>query len=115
MVELASGFIATLHGMLAGSGRHPAPKARAYGLEEIRQAMLDRMGEEGCTEFPHVERRILFASDIQGLWYLRPDVLMVISSVYGERAAQETVADLSDMFEGLLPKSLHTRRGSPAR
>lgn len=77
--------------------------------------MLDCLGDDGYRDFPQVERRIVFASDLQALWYLRPELLMVVSAVAGERAAQAKIARISALFDGLLPQGLSSRRVGPAR
>jgi hypothetical protein len=113
MISVASGLLTTLHGRL--TSRAAASKRAAIKLDDIRQAMLDCLGNVGRERFPQVERRVMFASDIQSLWYLRPELLMVVSSAIGEQAAQERVAQLSAMFDGLLPKSLNSRPGGRAK
>lgn len=81
-------------------------------IEDIRQAMVDSLGDEGCTSFPQIERRVLFAEDLHGLWYLRSDVMVAISSLQGEGVALQKIRKITSMFEGLLPKGMFSRRGS---
>ncbi|HBH38247.1 MAG TPA: hypothetical protein DDX06_07675 [Curvibacter sp.] len=87
---------------------HPS----SFRIEDIRQAMLDSLGEEGCTSYPHIERRVLFAPDLQGLWYLRADMMVALSSLQGERVASQKIRQITHMFEGLLPKGMVSRPGS---
>ncbi len=62
MNKLASQFISSMQGLL---GRPLAEEAHAtVRIEDIRQAMLDSLGDEGCTSYPHIERRVLFAPDL---------------------------------------------------
>lgn len=104
MNRLASQFISSMQGLLGLSvpdeGRH------ACRIEDIRQAMLDSLGDEGCTCYPHIERRVLFAPDLQGLWYLRSDIMVVLSSLQGEMIASQRIRQITRMFEGLLPGSM---------
>ncbi|RYY84041.1 MAG: hypothetical protein EOO24_38165 [Comamonadaceae bacterium] len=81
-------------------------------MEDIREAMLGLLGEGGPKQFPHVTRRIRYANDVQGLWYLRGDLMAAIASTQGEAAAREQVQRITRMFHGLLPTSL-TSRASP--
>ena len=88
------------------------PRA-AFRLEDIRQAMLDCLEEQGATmRFPAIERRIMFAEDLQVLWYLRSDVMGAISSLKGESVASQKLRQITSMFEGLLPRGMFSRPGS---
>lgn len=110
MNKLASHFISSMQGLL---GRPPIDEyASSFRIEDIRQAMLDSLGEEGCTSYPHIERRVLFAPDLQGLWYLRADMMVALSSLQGERVASQKIRQITHMFEGLLPKGMVSRPGS---
>lgn len=81
----------------------------AERLDDIRQAMLDCLAEIGRGRFPHVEQRILLASNVPALWFMRPELLMVLAAHVGEQAAREVIDEISEMFHDLLPKSLHSR------
>ncbi|MCZ8251245.1 MAG: hypothetical protein O9318_02125 [Hylemonella sp.] len=110
MNKLASHFISSMQGLL---GRPPIDENHSsFRIEDIRQAMLDSLGEEGCTSYPHIERRVLFAPDLQGLWYLRADMMVALSSLQGERVASQKIRQITHMFEGLLPKGMVSRPGS---
>lgn len=100
----------SLYGML-GQGA-PAPEASLeLRTEQVRQAMLDfiALSEVGARH-PQVVRRIRYADDIQGLWYARSDVMTAFADERGEGFAQEQVAVVSRLFDGLLPQAL--TRGS---
>ena len=107
MITVATKFMTSLQALIKVQ---PADSSRnAFRIEDIRQAMLDCMGEAACLQFPQVERRVKSASNLEALWYLRPELLMVISSVAGELAAQGQVEQISAMFDGLLPKGMSSR------
>lgn len=98
-------------------GGNPAPVTESViesRTEDIRQAMLDAIGEAGPTHDPTVTRKIRFAADIQALWYLRGDLMAVLSATDGEVAARDRVDTISTMFEGLLPQGLSSRRARVA-
>jgi hypothetical protein len=89
------------------SATHPSPEHR---VQEIRQAMLDCIGQvdEGHDQ-ARVLTQVLYAPDIQSLWYIRPDVMTLVASLRGEAEAQARLASISDMFLGLLPAAQKTR------
>jgi hypothetical protein len=58
---------------------------------------------------------VKFASNLESLWFLRPELLMVISSMAGELAAQGQVEQITAMFDGLLPKALSSRQSKIPR
>lgn len=113
MNRLASQFISSMQGLLGLS--LPEEGRTAFRIEDIRQAMLDSLGDEGCASYPHIERRVLFAPDLQGLWYLRSDIMVAISSLQGEVVASQRIRQITGMFEGLLPRGMVTRPGATRR
>lgn len=90
---------------LLKSGGPPSGKT----LSEIRQAMLDALGEPGTHAHPVVQLRVTYADDIQDLWYLRGDVLTAIASTQGEAIARSQLSRVSEMFKGTLPSGLAAR------
>lgn len=101
----------SIYGLLGG---HTAPTESTLenGTEDIRQAMLDMLGDTGTRHFPLITRKVRYATDVQGLWYLRGELMAALSGMHGEAGARERVAKLNTMFRGLLPPSL-TSRPSP--
>ena len=83
--------------------------------EDIRQLMLDEMGEYGEKHFPGVARRVRYAADVQGLWYVRSDVMAILASTHGETIARQRIATISGKFKGLLPSSLTRSTGLQPR
>ena len=79
------------------------------GMEDIRESMLSLLGESGPKQFPQVTRRIRYANDIQGLWYLRGDLMGALAAMHGEAAAREKMSSITAMFQGLLPGGLNSR------
>lgn len=100
MPQLRSSYMALL-------GRaEPTPQALDARTEIIRELMLREMGDYGERKFPAVTRRVRYAPDVQGLWYARSDVMAILANTYGETVAREKIANISNRFTGLLPKSL---------
>ncbi len=93
---------------LMGSGK--ASLSRQEGLtEDIRQLILDELGELGEKNHPKTVLRVRYAQDAQALWYVRGDLMVALADRHGETIAREKVAHISDMFKGLLPRGLSSR------
>ncbi len=107
MRRMAVTFISSMQSLLGASVA--APRHCLIQLETIRQAMLDLLQDDGCRTFPLVERRILFATDMQALWYLRSDLMAALSYLQGERIARQSLQDITELFEGALPKGMFSR------
>jgi hypothetical protein len=99
----------SVYSLLGGQPEAPSESVMESRIEDIRQAMLDSMGEFGEKHFPQITRRIRYAGDVQALWYLRGDLMASLSASQGELTARERVGSISIMFEGLLPGGLSTR------
>ncbi len=98
----------SIYGLL-GNPPRPSESILESGTEDIRESMLSLLGEAGPKQFPQVTRRIRYANDIQGLWYLRGDLMGALASIHGEAAAREKMASITAMFQGLLPGGLNSR------
>ncbi len=87
---------------------NPGAKGKpiAQSMHDIREAMLKAMGSDASSKFPVIQLRVTYADDVHDLWYLRGDVMAAIASFDGEVLAREKVASISEMFVGLVPKSL---------
>lgn len=96
---------------LLGSG--DATSSRKEGrTEEIRQFILDELGEFGEKHYPHITRHVRYARDVQGLWYTRANVMAVLGAMHGETIAREKVGRITNKFDGLLPRGLNSRPSS---
>jgi len=113
MLAAATKFLTTLQERL-NPFFEPRPDA-AVRIADIRQAMLDSLGPQGRQRHPYLEQRILQASSVPALWFLRPELLMVLAAQHGEQAAREIVDEISALFEGLLPAGLQPRAGAMRR
>jgi hypothetical protein len=99
----------SIYGLL-GNPAGPTDSVLESGMEDIREAMLALLEQTGSSkQFANVIRRVRYANDIQGLWYLRGDLMAALASVDGEMAAREKVQKITKMFQGLVPGSLHSR------
>lgn len=103
-----------MHSLLGKSSPATGMDRDAH-IETIRCAMLQCLGpitDDSDRHFVQVLTRIRFSNDVEGLWYLRGDVMSLLSASRGELAARQYVDELTLLFEGLLPRSLTNR---PAR
>jgi len=100
----------SLYGLLGQGPPHPKVAAQVR-LEQIRQAMLAALAGKDIDEsLRHVARRILYAENLQTLWYLRSDLMLALASHCAETTAQQTVREISLLFEGMLPEASNCRR-----
>jgi len=101
----------SVYGLLGNPGV-PSDSVLEDKTEDIREAMLELLGEAGAKQFANVTRRIRYANDIQALWYLRGDLMAALAAIHGEAGARQQVQRITQMFQGMLPGSL-TSRPSP--
>ena len=99
----------SIYGLLGAQVPAPTESTLETGTEDIREAMLGLLGEDGTKRFPHVTRRIRYANDVQGLWYLRGDLMAALAATEGESLAREHIQSITAMFHGLLPGGLASR------
>lgn len=107
MRRMAVTFMSGMQSLLGGIA--PEQERASVQTDAIRQAMLDSLPAESSHACPQLERRILLAADLQSLWYLRSDLMAVLSSLQGEFLARQSLMELSAMFEGALPKGMFSR------
>jgi hypothetical protein len=76
-------------------------------VEHIREEMLDCMDAflSDKAVRPAVWSKVQYASDIQSLWFLRSDVMHLLSDYCGETMAAIKVEALTALFRGLIPKA----------
>jgi len=98
----------SIYGLL-GHGAPPSDSTLEIRTEDIREAMLNLLGDSGTRQFAQLTRRIRYANDLQGLWYLRGDLMAALAGTLGERDARDKVRAITDMFKGMLPAGLESR------
>ncbi len=113
-------FKPNLRGSIYGIFWSGPPQAEAATLieeidmEVVRHEMLalldDAQGERVAT----VRRRITYAGEIQGLWFLRGELMAVLANSHGETVARGRIAQVSELFDGLVPEGLRSKP-SPLR
>jgi len=76
-------------------------------LENIRSAMLECMSSllnEAAQERP-VWSKVQLAEDIQSLWYLRSNLMHLLSETCGETVAVSKVHAITELFRGHVPQA----------
>lgn len=79
------------------------------GIEDIRVSMLALVPDSEERQVVQVGRRIRYATDLLGLWYLRGDLMAALAGRDGEACAREKLRAITGMFEGRLPVGLRSR------
>lgn len=81
-------------------------------VERVRQSihtvLEEQLGEEGFE----LQVRVRFAPDIEGLWYLRPDIMNAIATRRGEAVAHVCMTRLTILFKGHHPSAAGSRFGA---
>lgn len=102
-----SKFASSLLSLLGEAAPDLSPESR---IKEIRQAMLDSLAGLGEShQLARVWARVLYAPDIQALWYLRSEMMILLAGLRGESAAHACLSTITDMFNGLLPSAQKSR------
>jgi hypothetical protein len=78
-------------------------------LEDIRKAMLRELDYSSAIEASKLELKVVHASDLQDLWYLRGDIMAAVAAVDGEVLASQKLSLISSKFKGLLPRAQTSR------
>ncbi len=81
-------------------------------LDAIRKVMLQALEENRDGLNSTVERKLLFAHDIDQLWYCRPELMTAIAASRGEAVASRCLADITRLFEERVPERFK-RKGRP--
>ncbi len=85
-------------------------------LEEIRKAMLLALEQTLEAKNTAIERKLLFAQDLDELWYARPDLMTVIAADRGESVARDCLAEITPLFKGKAPGVLRrSKRPAPPK
>jgi hypothetical protein len=100
---------ASFFGAVGSLAPAPSESVLIERCEEIRQSMLSTLGENGAATFPALRRRLMFATDIEALWYLRSEWMGCLSNLHGERVAAAHLRSINIQFEGVLTKGMNSR------
>lgn len=110
MRQLSLGFF-SVRGLLGRSAK-PSKADTAGRIEHIRQAMLSALGDADDNDLLQTANKVRYASDAQGLWYLRGELMETLANLHGEVSARRDIEQVSALFAGLLPRGLASRISS---
>lgn len=79
-------------------------------LQQIRDRMMDALIDDPSAAAARLMGRILHADDALALWYCRSDLMQALSHRLGEATARAVVADITGLFDGLVPPSMLSAR-----
>lgn len=77
--------------------------------ERIRKAMLFALDAHCGPSHKALDLKICLAQGIAELWYLRPDLMQMISVSTGEAVARDVLAQITALFEGHHPMATPSR------
>ncbi|MCJ0763225.1 hypothetical protein [Variovorax terrae] len=102
----------SVYSLLGGTPPPVSESTLESRTEDIREQMLDSLGQDGARQFTQITRRVRYAGDVQALWYLRGELMAALAAMHGEALARDTMGTLTAMFQGLVPEAQGTRRRS---
>ena len=111
---IASKLSSSLMGLLDTPG--PALQ-KEPGVQDIREAMFVCMDSRvGKDMRQHVLwTKVTVADNVQTLWYLRMDLMTVLSVHCDETVARSELEQITTRFKGLLPRSQMKSSRKPGR
>ena len=68
-------------------------------LEVVRKAMLTALDLGHDASNATLERKLLFATHIEELWYARPELMTAIAAARGESVARDSLTEITRLFE----------------
>ena len=101
--------VSSIYAMFSVSTTARRPGGDGSALENIRDLMLSLAEREDSERSAGLVRRIRYAMDPQALWFLRGELMALLSRSHGELAAREHVEEISRQFQDLLPSGLRSR------
>lgn len=100
----------TLHSIYGFLGRGRQPEQTGPSpVAEIQRVMTAALGASGERRLIDMVWKIHVADDVRSLWYLRADLMAVLAAHYGEGEARDRLNQISQQFEGLLPRGMSSR------
>lgn len=78
-------------------------------IGRIRAAMLSLLVARDGPEVRRIEQRVRFAENLETLWYLRQDLVAVLSATGEEATVREQIVGITALFRGWLPATMVPR------
>jgi hypothetical protein len=83
-------------------------------IERVRRAILQALEDhvDSLEVKEQLEHTVLYAIDIETLWYVRPELMSMISVSRSEYVAQQCMTHITAMFTGQNPGPSSSKFGS---
>lgn len=78
-------------------------------IEDIRTRMVELLSSQTDERAAILRRRLRYADSVESLWFMRGELMALMSRTLGEAASLEKIASVSEMFDDLLPQGLRSR------
>jgi hypothetical protein len=78
-------------------------------FQHIRAMMLRLLEPHDGEHVSRTQQRIRFAQDMESLWYLRQDLLLVLTEFKGNEMARAQTLKINEFFQGCLPATMRPR------
>jgi hypothetical protein len=85
----------------------PEPSnTRPSSIAEVRYRIIKTLEHEGLPSDALLIQKVFMISDVEGLWFLRTDIMQDLSLRYGEEEARIILGEITPLFVGLVPESM---------
>jgi hypothetical protein len=81
-------------------------------VERVRLAMRCAVEEHLGRDAEALQRQLEYAQDLEGLWYMRPELMNAIAAECGEAQARNCLLGLTALFKGHHPGASTSRFGA---
>lgn len=78
-------------------------------LQRVRAMMLLLLEPHDGDHVRRTQQRIRFAQDMEALWYLRQDLVLVLTEFEGDASARAQTMTVNSFFLGRLPSTMKPR------
>ncbi|MGA8514759.1 MAG: hypothetical protein WB821_08300, partial [Burkholderiaceae bacterium] len=73
---------------------------------KVRSRIIETLQQDGLVLESPLMHKVLHATDVHGLWFLRPDIMQAISLRQSEERARSVMERITSLFVGSMPESL---------
>lgn len=102
-------------GWLMGQDKASESLSGDARAQQVRLRIIITLKQRGLADPSPLISRVASCHDLPSLWYLRPEIMMALSSLHGEVQARSIMTEhITPMFAGQLPKALfRSARNAP--
>jgi len=84
-------------------------RTNEHRFRHIRASMLSLLEPYASEQVSRARQRVLFAQDVEALWYLRQDLVLVLTEFEGDEVARKRTMKINGSFRGRLPSTMKPR------